>query len=139
MSDAQRDMAKELADCGVDYIVGSHTYCLQAREFVTSAAGKVVPVVYSMGNFITNESKEICRHSGILQLRLKKTESEITVEENFIPCYVFKKYDASRYAPVPTIRETTVVSDKEFLMKADRYIRDVMCIDAPVSVDQTDK
>lgn len=131
VSDAQRAMAKELADCGANYIVGSHTHCLQAREFVTSADGKTIPVVYSMGNFLTNESKEICKHSGILQLKLKKAGSEIAVQESFIPCYVFKKYDASRYAPVPTTRETSIASDKEFLMKADSYIREVMCIDTP--------
>ncbi len=94
----------------------------------TTATGAVV---YSMGNFLTNESKEICRHSGILQLKLKKAGLKIAVQESFIPCYVFKKYDASRYAPVPTTRETSVASDKEFLMKADSYIREVMCIDTP--------
>lgn len=94
----------------------------------TTATGAVV---YSMGNFLTNESKEICRHSGILQLKLKKSGLKIAVQESFIPCYVFKKYDASRYAPVPTTRETSVASDKEFLMKADSYIREVMCIDTP--------
>ena len=34
----------------------------------TTATGAVV---YSMGNLLTNESKEICKHSGILQLKLK--------------------------------------------------------------------
>lgn len=139
VNDLQRKFAKELADCGVDYIVGSHTHCLQAREFVTSDAGKIVPVVYSMGNFITNENKDISKHSGILQLRLKKTETEIAVEENFIPCFVYKKFDASHYAPVPTTKETTVESTREFLAKADKYIREVMCIDNPVEVCQSDK
>lgn len=65
---SQRRMAKELADCGADYIVGSHTHCLQAREFVESVDGRTVPVVFSMGNFLTSETKEISRHTGILQL-----------------------------------------------------------------------
>lgn len=85
---SQRRMAKELADCGADYIVGSHTHCLQAREFVESVDGRTVPVVFSMGNFLTSETKEISRHTGILQLTLRKSDSGIDVTERFIPCYV---------------------------------------------------
>lgn len=134
-NDSQRRMAKELADCGVDYIVGSHTHCLQAREFVESADGRTVPVVYSMGNFLTSETKEISRHTGILRLTLKKSDGGIAVAESFIPCYVYKQYDASRYAPVPTTRETSYKSDRELLARVDKYARDVMCIEEPVTVN----
>ncbi len=132
---SQRRMAKELADCGADYIVGSHTHCLQAREFVESADGRTVPVVFSMGNFLTSETKEISRHTGILQLTLRKSDSGIDVTERFIPCYVYRQYDTARYAPVPTTRETSYKSDRELLAKADKYARDVMCIKEPVTVN----
>lgn len=131
VNDRQREMAQELADCGADYIVGSHPHCLQPRELVTGMDGKTVPVIYSMGNFITNESKDICKHTGILQLRLTKTDSGISVQESFIPCYIFKKFDVSRYAPVPTSRQTGAASDREFLKNAENYIMQVMDIDAP--------
>lgn len=132
---SQRRMAKELADCGADYIVGSHTHCLQAREFVGSVDGRTVPVVFSMGNFLTSETKEISRHTGILQLTLRKSDSGIDVTERFIPCYVYRQYDTARYAPVPTTRETSYKSDRELLAKADKYARDVMCIKEPVTVN----
>lgn len=132
---SQRRMAKELADCGADYIVGSHTHCLQAREFVESADGRTVPVVFSMGNFLTSETKEISRHTGILQLTLRKSDSGIDVTERFIPCYVYRQYDTARYAPVPTTRETSYKSDRELLAKADKYARDVMCIKDSVTVN----
>ena len=132
---SQRRMAKELADCGADYIVGSHTHCLQAREFVESVDGRTVPVVFSMGNFLTSETKEISRHTGILQLTLRKSDSGIDVTERFIPCYVYRQYDTARYAPVPTTRETSYKSDRELLAKADKYARDVMCIEEPVTVN----
>ena len=132
---SQRRMAKELADCGADYIVGSHTHCLQAREFVESVDGRTVPVVFSMGNFLTSETKEISRHTGILQLTLRKSDSGIDVTERFIPCYVYRQYDTARYAPVPTTRETSYKSDRELLAKADKYARDVMCIKEPVTVN----
>lgn len=132
---SQRRMAKELADCGADYIIGSHTHCLQARESVESVDGRTVPVVFSMGNFLTSETKEISRHTGILQLTLRKSDSGIDVTERFIPCYVYRQYDTARYAPVPTTRETSYKSDRELLAKADKYARDVMCIKEPVTVN----
>lgn len=132
---SQRRMAKELADCGADYIVGSYTHCLQAREFVESVDGRTVPVVFSMGNFLTSETKEISRHTGILQLTLRKSDNGIDVTERFIPCYVYRQYDTARYAPVPTTRETSYKSDRELLAKADKYARDVMCIKEPVTVN----
>ena len=55
--------------------------------------------------------------------------------ESFIPCYVYKQYDASRYAPVPTTRETSYKSDRELLARVDKYARDVMCIEEPVTVN----
>lgn len=99
--DEQLEKAQVLADAGVDYIVGSHSHCLQVNDTVTAADGRIVPVVYSMGNFHTNESKDLCRHSGILQLLLEKTENGIRVTNYFVPCFVFDAFENSRYSPVP--------------------------------------
>lgn len=88
-----------------------------------------------MGNFLTSETKEISRHTGILRLTLKKSDGGIAVSESFIPCYVYKQYDASRYAPVPTTRETSYKSDRELLARVDKYAREVMCIEEPVTAN----
>jgi poly-gamma-glutamate capsule biosynthesis protein CapA/YwtB (metallophosphatase superfamily) len=34
--------------------VGSHSHCLQINDIVTACDGRTVPVIYSMGNFVTN-------------------------------------------------------------------------------------
>lgn len=46
LEDAQKEMAKEYIDAGVDAVVGGHTHCLQGMEFYN---GK--PIAYSLGNF----------------------------------------------------------------------------------------
>ena len=99
--DEQLEKAQVFADAGVDYIVGSHSHCLQVSDTVTAKNGKQVPVVYSMGNFITNEQKDLCHHTGILQLFLEKTDSGIQVKSWFVPCYVFPQFENLYYGSVP--------------------------------------
>lgn len=140
VSDQQRQYARQLADAGVDYIIGSHPHSLQPRDTVKAADGRVVPVVYSLGNFVTNEKKNICKHTGILQLALQKTESGVTVQETFIPCYVFNEIGGAAYAVVPTDIALNTGIHSETLQKAEPYIHNVMSqlrlpITATVDVD----
>lgn len=141
LTDYQKRCAQELADAGVDYIVGSHSHCLQPRDTVTAADGRTVPVVYSMGNFVTNEIKPICKHTGILQLTLEKKEGKVDVSEIFIPCYIFNQARTSSFAPVPTdiILSGGLISEK--LLPAEKKIRQVMDqlpmpVTAAMTVDQ---
>ncbi len=132
-NDSQRQYAAELAEAGADYIVGSHSHCLQGRETVTTADGRTVPVLYSMGNFITNEKKEISKHTGILQIVLQKQPEGVTVrEEYFIPCYVFKQIGTSSFAPVPADFVLNGGLYHETLAEARRYIEGVMCRQMPL-------
>jgi len=100
-TDIQREQAQALADAGVDCIVGSHSHCLQIEETIAAADGRAVPVVYSMGNFVTNESQDLCRHCGVLQLSLEKTAEGIALSRWFVPCRVFDEFGTGRYACVP--------------------------------------
>ena len=93
--------AQLLADCGVDYIVGSHSHCLQINDRITARDGRTVPVIYSMGNFITNDAHEISHHSGVLQILLSKTEAGIQITDWFVPGYIFEHFDGMRYGIVP--------------------------------------
>ncbi len=68
----QLDILPALQETGVDYIVGSHTHCLQAHHVAVSQDGKQIPMMWSMGNFVTNERQELCKHTGILQLLLER-------------------------------------------------------------------
>lgn len=126
VSEKQKKNAVILAEAGVDYIVGSHSHSLQPRRTVHTTDGRDVPVVYSMGNFVTNEPKSISKHTGILQLVLEKNAAGVCVHETFIPCYVFDQARTSAFAPVPTdvILNGGFKSDR--LKKAETYIRAVM-------------
>ncbi len=100
-NDVQRDILEQMQEADVDYIVGSHTHCLQKAHIATSKSGKKIPMMFSMGNFVTNEPKELCKHTAILQLSLTEENGSILVEEKLIPCYVFNEFDGSRFPVVP--------------------------------------
>ena len=93
--------AQELADAGADYIVGSHSHCLQRYVKVTARDGREVPCIYSLGNFVTGAFPDINKHSAILQLLLKEVDGRIQVQEYFIPGFVFTQIETSAYAHVP--------------------------------------
>ena len=53
-SQDQRDLAEFLNQNGVDIILGSHPHVIQGTEYISSDS-KTTFVVYSMGNFISNQ------------------------------------------------------------------------------------
>ena len=72
-----RRMAQELADAGADYIVGSHTHSVQPHDLITACDGRIVPVAWSMGNFVTSELMSVSRSTGILQIELTRQSGKV--------------------------------------------------------------
>lgn len=99
----QRRMARELADAGADYIIGSHPHALQPYETVQSADGRRVPVVYSMGNFVSHQTKTVSKDTLILRLVLRRgADGQIRAEEEgYIPCRVFRSFLGREYVVIP--------------------------------------
>ena len=129
----QTAQAQYMADAGVDYIVGSHSHCLQINDRITAKDGRTVPVVYSMGNFLTNESKDLCRHSGILQLLLEKTQTGITITDFFVPCYIFDKIETGSYCPVPADSLLNGGFDHPDLQRTRSFSGELIRLPEPVS------
>jgi len=100
-NEEQYQILTVLKELDVDYILGSHTHCLQRHHVALSSTGKKIPMMFSMGNFITSETRELCKHTGILQLLLTRDGSGIRLEETLIPCYVHTEFAGYRYPVVP--------------------------------------
>lgn len=120
----QYDILADLKESGVDYIVGSHTHCLQWHNVAVSEDGREIPMMYSMGNFITSEVRELCKHTGILQLMLRRKKGKIQVREFFIPCYVFEQMGSSQICVVPTDGLLNGGFGGEKMQQAREYVRD---------------
>ena len=58
-NNVQESVAQRLCDMGVDVIVGGHPHVVQAFDTLTSADGHQTICLYSMGNELSNQRKEL--------------------------------------------------------------------------------
>lgn len=96
-NNTQKEIAKKLSDMGVDIIFAGHPHVLQPIEFIKSQKDdRETLVVYSMGNFISNQRSEILKQpygeDGIIvNITIKKNlkNNKITLGElSYVPTWV---------------------------------------------------
>jgi poly-gamma-glutamate capsule biosynthesis protein CapA/YwtB (metallophosphatase superfamily) len=88
----QRSLARFLAKEGVNAIIGSHPHVVQPFEILYTSADSTdfIPVVYSLGNFISNQ-RERYRNGGIIfTLELIKTRRTLPARFSYMPVWVQK-------------------------------------------------
>ncbi|MBU3144462.1 CapA family protein [Clostridium sp. CF012] len=102
----QTRIANALCDYGVDIILGSHPHVIQPMEFITSEkTGKRSLVVYSMGNFISNQQYERTNNryteDGIIvNIQIKKSvaSNDITISGvSYIPTWVHRYTENNKF------------------------------------------
>lgn len=88
----QQNMAKFLVDQGVNAIIGSHPHVVQNAEYLNN----ISPVVYSLGNFISNQ-RTINTNGGIMiKLEISKISKSIT-SLSYLPIYVHRGHISGKY------------------------------------------
>jgi hypothetical protein len=102
----QQSLARFLFDQGVDAIIGSHPHVVQPIRFERDSTRIIRPVVYSLGNFISNQ-RDRYRNGGIIVgLDLEKTgdgsisggrSSTRITGIDYLPVYVHKPEQGGRY------------------------------------------
>ena len=125
-SGAQKDLANSLADFGVDLILGSHPHVIQRSERLLSETSPTY-VVYSMGNFISNQSYQTMGVSytedGVLFRAkiIKDNETGITsLEEiNYVPTWIYRELKNKNYTHyiIPIEKALNTELDIEFSYK----------------------
>ena len=71
----QRDLAAFLIDQGADMVIGSHPHVIQPMKMVRDEKrGQDVPVVYSLGNFISNMKTGDTRGGAYMRVRVERDE-----------------------------------------------------------------
>lgn len=82
--ESQRRLAAKLIDWGADAIIGAHSHCPQPMEWIEAERnGQAirVPVVYSLGNFISNMSQEYAKIGVFARIRITRDENGVRCEE----------------------------------------------------------
>ncbi|HEY8361687.1 MAG TPA: CapA family protein [Tissierellaceae bacterium] len=99
-SQHQIELAEKIIDWGADVIFGSHPHVVQ-RSQIINKDGKDRFIIYSMGNFLSNQRQETVGNryteDGIMvQLEIEKdVTNNVTVIKNihYIPTWVYKYRD----------------------------------------------
>ena len=93
----QTNLAQKLSDSGVDIIIGSHPHVVQPVDTITSTNGNnETLVIYSLGNFISNQRRELLGTSftedGLMvDIEITKNNEKTFVSKvNCIPTWVNK-------------------------------------------------
>ncbi len=77
----QTDLAQFLFDEGVDIIIGSHPHVIQPMHHYKMSGEKEKLVVYSLGNFISNQRKPLTDGGVMVRLVLSKNENETKISK----------------------------------------------------------
>ena len=82
-NELQKEFAQNVADWGADVVIGTHPHTLQPVEIITAADGRQVPVLYSLGNFVSAQDKPKRLIGGMAWLTFTKehTSGKVTVEK----------------------------------------------------------
>jgi len=122
----QVEFAKLMTNEGVNIILGSHPHVIQKSEYIEVEGGKTF-VIYSMGNFISNQRKETLdsrnekTEDGIIinfDIR-KNNRNNVTTIENieYVSTWVYRNKEAGqskytyRILPVETFLNSSDISE----------------------------
>lgn len=99
----QPTIAQEIADAGVDYILGSHPHAVQPYDILTASDGRRVPVIFSLGNFVSHQKPAITKDTMILRVVLTRDSSGKAVlsKEGYVPARELVSYNGRSYTVVP--------------------------------------
>lgn len=117
----QKRQAREIADAGAALILGHHAHVLQPVDVLETADGRKVLVIYSLGNFTTNQGRgsyySNTRLGNILKADLAVTERGVEVVRwESHPTWVYNAYstfEGSRVEDIHVEVTTTMIEKLE--------------------------
>ena len=74
-NDVQREFAQNVVNWGADLVIGTHPHTLQPVEYLTDENGREVPVLYSLGNFVSAQDKVRRLIGGMANVTFTKDHS----------------------------------------------------------------
>ncbi|MHA7963431.1 CapA family protein [Paenibacillus sp. CAU 1782] len=126
-SETQKNLARSLAASGADIIAGSHPHVVQPYEMVEAfdedGNRKECLIIYSMGNFISNQRGDSKDYGVIFKVSVSKNMTEggtVIKEVEAIPTWVhrYKPDQNFRYRILP-VEDVLAASDDELLTATD--------------------
>jgi poly-gamma-glutamate synthesis protein (capsule biosynthesis protein) len=100
----QQELAHFLAQNGCDLIVGSHPHVVQPFDKIAVADRDSVPVIYSLGNFVSNQRNRYCNGGITFEVTLVKADSVVRLAScSYEPFWVhrFSRHKSLAYRLIP--------------------------------------
>ncbi|MFW5821048.1 MAG: CapA family protein [Bacteroidota bacterium] len=85
----QRGFAEFMIENGADAIIGSHPHVVQPVTTIKKEDREAL-VVYSLGNFISNQRKRYTDGGILFEIVIEKEEKTKIVDYNYLPVWVYK-------------------------------------------------
>lgn len=126
-SEEQKKLARALIAAGADIIAGSHPHVLQPYEMISTfddnGNERQGLIIYSMGNFISNQRGESKDYGAIYKVNIRKHYNTGAIELTNVevtPTWVhrYKPDDAYRYRILP-VADTLETRDDPLLTNKD--------------------
>ncbi len=126
-SETQKQWTSELMELGVDFVLGSHPHVVQPLEILNGKG-----VIYSLGNFISDQRWEWKDYGTILYLHLQKDAIKNRVElveADAIPTYVLKTRTQGKinYRILP-LKEKNPLIEEEVWLKGQELFEHIFGI-----------
>jgi len=86
----QRELAKFLAWRGVNLIIGGHPHVVQPFDKIYVPYNDSVPVIYSLGNFVSNQRDRYTNGGIVFEVDLKKDGKTEITDYGYMPFWVYK-------------------------------------------------
>lgn len=127
-NEEQKRLARSLVAAGADIIAGSHPHVLQPYELVETVDdngnAKQAVIIYSMGNFISNQRGNSKDYGAIFKVNIRKNMTDKTIEISDVevtPTWVhrYKPDQHYRYRILPV--EETIAASSDKLLKPSDY------------------
>ncbi|MCG5104811.1 CapA family protein [Oceanobacillus alkalisoli] len=121
-NEEQKDLVQFAADQGVHAVIGHHPHVLQPAAWVEGEDGSETLVIYSLGNFLSNQQELYQRIGGVFTFTVTKTtegekESVEIHSPTLLPTYVTFHPDWEDYQVVPMY----TLTNKELKDAAQHY------------------
>lgn len=88
----QLKLAAFIQKCGANAIIGSHPHVIQTyeRRITGSDSINYFPIIYSLGNFVSNQRNRYCDGGIIFELNIEKIHSTHVKSCAYLPVWVYK-------------------------------------------------
>lgn len=121
----QEKMAAFLHAQGADIVIGSHPHVVQPMEYVTDGQDTCGITVYSLGNFISNQSKRYTNGGIGVQLQLIREKDRTRYDLSYLNCYVYRPVENGlrRYYVIPEPEAALLLGERDSVLY-NQFFRD---------------